>query len=431
MLRNSVLMAAVLSSILTVPSAVTAGDWPHWRGATRNGHTAESSGWNGRSWIAERPLWKAEVGEGASSPLVVGDTVLVLGWANELDTLRALDVATGKELWAVEYPCPKWGRFHEGDEGFYNGPCSTPEYDPDTGLTYTLSADGHLNCWDTRANGKLAWRTNLYDDFKATKRPRLTRSGHRDYGYTSSPLVHGDWLLVEAGSPTGCLIAFDKKTGRRAWASECTDPAGHNGGPAPITVDGVSCVALLTIRGLVVVRLDRRNAGKTVAQHPWVTDFANNIASPAVHGDSVLITSAYNHGTICRLRISLAGAEKVWETEYPSKVCTPVVHRGHVYLAWQKVRCLDWETGRQKWEGGDFGDPGSCIVTSDDRLVVYGKTGKLALVETATRSPHRYRELSVRDQLFQTDAWPHVVVANGRVLCRDRLGHLICFAVTR
>lgn len=429
-MRMRSLMAAMLA-FLALHSALAAEDWPHWRGPTRNGHTPDSSGWNGRSWLSEKPLWEAAVGEGASAPLVVGDTAFVLGWAKERDTLRALDAATGKELWATEYPCSQWGRHHEGDEGFYAGPSSTPEYDTETGMLYTLSIDGHLHCWETRTKGTLAWRTNLYDDFKVTKRPRLTRSGLRDYGYTSSPLVHGEWLLVEVGVSSGCLIAFDKKTGRKAWASECTDPAGHNGGPTPITVEGVSCVALLTIRGLVVIRLDRGNEGKTVVEYPWVTDFANNIASAAVHGDNVLITSAYNHGTICRVRISLAGADKVWETPYPSKVCTPVVHQGHVYLAWQKVRCLDWETGRQKWEGGDFGDPGSCVVTSDDRLVVYGKSGKLALVETAARSPDRYRELSVRDRLFPAEAWPHVVVANGRVLCRDRLGHLIGFAMNR
>jgi hypothetical protein len=110
-------------------------------------------------------------------------------------------------------------------------------------------------------------------------------------------------------------------------------------------------------------------------------------------------------------------------------VCTPVIHEGHVYFMWQKVRCLDWETGRQKWEGGSFGDPGSCILTVDDRLIVYGKNGKLALVETAKRSPSAYRELAVRDNLFNALAWPHAALAAGRLYCRDREGNLACFTV--
>jgi outer membrane protein assembly factor BamB len=405
-----------------------AGDWPHWRGPTRHGLTDEPSGWADGRWLSDRPTWTAKVGQGASSPLVVGDRVYTLGRSDGHDVVRALSVRDGKELWSVRYRAPEYGRFHAGDEGLYSGPSSTPEYDPETRLLHTLGPDGDLHCWDTAADGKKVWGLNLYDAYKVKQRPRLTRAPQRDYGFTSSPLVHGSWLLVEVGSPRGTLIAFDKKTGKEAWTSELTDEAGHNAGPVPMTVEGVPCVALLTQRHLAVIRLDARKEGKTIATYPWVTDFANNIASPAVRNNFVLVTSAYNQNIICKLKVTLAGIEKVWERKYPSKVCTPIIHDGHVYFAWQKVRCLDWETGEQKWEGGSFGDPGSCIVTADDRLVVYGHNGKLALVETAKRSPKAYTELAVRDRIFANLAWPHVAIAGGRVYCRDRDGNLACFA---
>jgi hypothetical protein len=206
-----------------------------------------------------------------------------------------------------------------------------------------------------------------------------------------------------------------------------TDEAGHNAGPVPMTVAGVPCVALLTLRHLAVIRLDAGKEGKTVATFPWVTDFANNIASPAVRDNFVLVTSGYNRNAVCKVKVTLTGAEEVWRKRYHSKVCTPVIHGGHVYFSWQRVRCLDWETGEQRWEGGSFGDPGSCVVTADGRLIVYGKTGKLALVETAGRSPGAYKELAVRDGLFGSSAWPHVALAGGRVYCRDRDGNLACF----
>jgi hypothetical protein len=71
------------------------------------------------------------------------------------------------------------------------------------------------------------------------------------------------------------------------------------------------------------------------------------------------------------------------------------------------------------------------VVTSDGRLVVYGHNGKVGLVEGAGRSPKEFKELAVRDRLFQAVAWPHVAVASGRVLCRDRLGSLACFAIAK
>ena len=409
----------------------SAGDWPHSRGIHRNDLVDEPSGWSAGQWLPEQPAWRAKVGEGASAPLVVDGHVYTLGWAGGKDIVRCLDAQDGKEIWSANYDSPEYGRFHMGDEGLYSGPSSTPEYDPATKLLYTLGCDGDLQCWDTQARGKKVWGKNLYDIYKAKRRPKLTRAPQRDYGYTSNPGVHGDWLLVEVGSPRGSLAAFDKKTGKEIWVSELKDEAGHNGGPVPIVVENVPCVALLTQRNLAVIRLDAGHEGQTVATYPWLTDFANNIASPAVADNCVLITSAYNRYSICKLKISLTGAEKIWQKPYPSKVCTPVISKGYVYYVWQRVRCLDWATGEQKWEGGAFSDPGSCIVTSDDRLIVCGNNGKLALVETMKRSPNKYQELAVRDRIFTASAWPHVVLSGGRLYCRDRDGNLVCFQLRR
>jgi outer membrane protein assembly factor BamB len=221
-------------------------------------------------------------------------------------------------------------------------------------------------------------------------------------------------------------MAFAKATGKRKWVSECKDPAGHTGGLAPIVVEGVPCVAMLTLKNLVVVRLDPGKEGRTVATHPWTTDFGNNIATPAVHENSVLITSEYNHKAICRLKITLQGASVVWEKPYSSKACSPIIHKGHVYVAWQKLRCLDFATGEQRWEGGNFGDPGSLIVTGDGKLIAWGGAGRLSLVET---SPDAYKELAATARIFSAQVWPHVVLSAGRVYCKDRDGNLKCFAV--
>ena len=420
----------LLSLFLTLALALAlrAADWPHWRGPNRTGVTDEASGWTGDAWLADKPAWTKRVGEGASSPIVAGERVFTLGWEDGKDTLRCLSAKDGKQLWAQSYKCPRYGRHKMGDEGLYSGPSSTPEFDPATGCLYTLGTDGDLHCWDTNAEGKKLWGRNLYDDYKAGRRPKLTPAPQRDYGYTSAPLVHKDWLLVEVGSTkSGSVIAFDKKTGKELWTSELKDEAGHTGAMSFITVEDVPCVAVLTQRNLAVIRLDAGKEGKTVATFPWVTDFANTIAGPAVEGDSVVIAADYNHRAMVRVQFTLKEAKEVWRKRFSSKVCTPVIHDGCVYVAWQRVRCIDFKTGELKWEGGAFGDPGSCVVTSDGRLVVYGLSGKLALIEGAKRSPKEYKELAVKDKLFKTQAWPHVVLAGGSVYCRDRDGNMVVF----
>jgi len=404
-------------------------DWPHWRGARRNDVIAESSGYGGRQWPIGEPLWIAHAGAGASSPLVVAGRVYTLGWASGQDTVACLDAATGELVWVRHYRCPAYGRRATGDEGLYSGPSSTPEYDPATGLLYTLSTDGDLNCWDTGREGENVWSVNLYEAYAVPRRPKIGRSGLRDYGYTSSPLVWHETVIIEVGDDDGCLMGFDKHTGRRLWTSQSKDPAGHSAGPTPIVVDGVPCVAVMTVRGLLIARIDRGHEGRTVAFVDWATDCANNTVAPCVHGNSVIVTSAYNHSAMARFEITLRGARKVWEQPLSSKVCIPVVFQGHVYWAWQQVHCLDLATGVVRWSGGTFGDAGSCIATCDGKLIVWGHNGKLALVDTEPESAGEYRERACRDDILAAEAWPHVVLAGRRIYCKDRNGNLKCFSL--
>lgn len=364
----------------------SAADWPHFRGPARDGISGESSRYDDGAWPPGAPAWTASVGEGGSSPIVAAGRVYTFGRRDGQDRLECRALATGELLWSQGEAAPKYGRFHAGDEAHYSGPSATPEFDPGTGLIYTLGLDGDLNCRDTARDGEHVWGLNLYEQFGAGRRPDVG-GGARDYGYTCAPLVLGDALIVEAGSPHGALIALDKRTGRRLWASQCTDPAGHTATMVPPAVGGVPCVAVLTLRGLLVARVDPGHEGETLAQFPWETHFANSIASPVVHGDSILLTSGYSQSRTVRVRITSGGAEQLWEAKgLFSKVCTPIVHDGRVYFAWQKLRCLDWQTGEKLWEGGRFGDDASLILTADERLIVFGAR-TLALCQTASRSP--------------------------------------------
>ncbi len=426
-MKQQTLSLTVVACLALVASPdAYAGDWPHWLGPNRNDTCEQPSGWSANGWKYSRTVWKQNVGEGSTSPIIADDRVFVTGWRDGRDSVYCLHADTGVEDWSVSYACPQYGRLATGDEALYSGPTSTPEYDAATGFLYTLSCDGDLNCRDTREQGRQVWHVSLHETLTVQQRPKVGRSGLRDYGYTTAPFVRDDWVIVETGAEEGTVTAFDKTSGRLLWHSEARDPAGHTGGLVPITVEGIPCLAAMTFQGLLIIRLDSGHEGETVAHHEWVTDFANNIATPAVHGSSVLITSAYNHTAICRLDITLEGATKVWEQPFPSKVCTPVIHNGHVYFAWQKLHCLDFQTGELQWAGGAFSDAGSCILTSDQRLIVWGGRGTLALVDTADQSPAAYRELARLDKLSTTDVWPHVALADGRLFCKDRKGTLVC-----
>lgn len=425
-LRPCLTFSLVLTCVVTEGDA---GDWPHWRGPDRTGISDESSGWSGRDWPGKL-LWQKETGSGASAPIVAAGRLYSMGWRREprpQDFVICLDAASGRTLWTQSYDCPEYGRRSEGDKGLYSGPSASPAIDVETGLLYTLSTDGDLNCWDTNRQGGRVWGLNLYDEFDVKQRPLVGTRRLRDYGYTTSPLVHDDWLIVEVGDDEGNLFAFDKRNGKRVWGSQSTDPAGHTGGPVPMSVDGIPCVAVLTIHHLLVVRLDKGHVGETLAEFPWETDFANSIATPAVYGSSVIITSEYNQYSVCRVDVTRSGAKEIWRQPYASGVCTPIIHKGHVYWCWRGLYCLEFETGRPLWRGGRFGDTASCLVTSDDRIITWADRGELVLAETAQRSLEKYSELARKSSLAKSDVWPHIVLSGSRLFCKDRNGNLKCF----
>ncbi|MFN0128052.1 MAG: PQQ-binding-like beta-propeller repeat protein [Verrucomicrobiales bacterium] len=416
-------------AFLLFPAPLPAEDWPHWRGPARDGSTSESSGWEEGAWPPVE-VWSADVGYGSSSVLEVGGKVYGIGHRGDGETVFCLDAATGKALWEQNYKAPDYGREAVGDQNFYTGPSATPEFDPETGLLFTQGIDGDLHCWDTKADGKPVWALNLYDAFGTPQRPQVTKraNSRRDYGCPTAPLVQGRLLIIGAGdSKHGNVLAFDKTNGHPVWSSQNKDAAGHAGGLVPVSISGKPCVVSLTATQVVVTEL---SAGREVCAYPWATDFINNIPTPAILRDgSIVVTSNYNISATAALAPGAVTMRSVWKCAESSGVCSPVVDGDALYLGSAGLRCLDARTGKVRWSGGKFGDACSVILTGDKRLIVWANDGDLALIEGAGRSPSAFKLLAERKGILRDMAWPHVVLAGGRLFCKDRAGNLKCLAL--
>lgn len=419
------LAAAVLSAQLAFHAR--AEDWPTWRGPNGTGITSERSGWpNG--WPPKR-LWGANVGAGCTSPIIAAGSVFTMGWTNDgrgTDTIYCFDAASGREIWKQSYRCPQQGRVRIGDTDAYAGPSSTPTFDAAAGLLYTLSIDGDLRCWSAADNGRLVWAVNLYEQFNVGQRPD-SGGGQRDFGYCSSPLLHGDQLIVEVGSTTGTVIAFDKTTGKQLWASEYNRPAGHSGGIVSIKIGGLQCLALLTLFDLVVMRADAGFEGRTVATVHRPTHFACNIPTPAAADGCLAVTSGYSQHSTSLIEFTPAGPVEKWNAGQHAVVSSPVIFGKTIYLINGALNALELQTGQRNWCGGGFGH-GSCLATAgDSKLVVFGNR-RLALVDAA-RELREYRELGQIDTGFAGTCYPHVALSDGIICCKDRDGNLACFSV--
>jgi outer membrane protein assembly factor BamB len=270
------------------------------------------------------------------------------------------------------------------------------------------------------------WALDLRDKYGVARRKNVG-GGRRDFGFTTSPLVLGEIVVVEVGSLEGTVMAFDARTGERRWASELRGSAGHTSGPVPMMVGSTPCLATLTLEKLVVMRIDRGHEGETVADYPWRTDFACNLATPAVHGDRLVLTSGYNRKRTECLELRGGGIRKIWSSRAHALVSSPVIHKERVYVVHGALRCLDASTGQVRWRTGSFGH-GSALITEDGKLLVFGE-GQLALFETCGSGAGR--ELARVDKVVGGTCYPHVALAGGFVFCRDRQGALVCFSVRK
>src|SRR5262249_58643388 len=95
--------ALSLALIILLIQTIFAQDWPQWRGANRDGAVTGFTA--PKPWPDQlKQIWKAPVGVGHSSPLVIGDRVYLHSRQVENDVAAAYDLDTGKTIWQDRNP---------------------------------------------------------------------------------------------------------------------------------------------------------------------------------------------------------------------------------------------------------------------------------------------------------------------------------------
>src|SRR5690606_478775 len=138
----------------------SAQDWPQWRGPNRD---AKAAGFKApQTWPKElTQKWKTTVGEGVATPALVGDRLYVFTRQGGNEVVRALDAASGKEIWKYEYKAPQPQRPGAGFQNEFIGPRSSPTVAD--GKVLTIGVVGRLTCLDA-ASGKELWHK---DEFRS------------------------------------------------------------------------------------------------------------------------------------------------------------------------------------------------------------------------------------------------------------------------
>ncbi len=404
MTAKKTLLVAVLLCLTLPPSMVQALDWPQWRGPNRDAVSLETGLLE--EWPEDGPavLWRIPVGPGFSSVSVSAGKLYTLWDEKGKQYLFGLDASTGKELWRQEL-----GPAFTNNYG--DGPRSTPLVDGR--IVFAIGTQGMLLAAN-KETGVPLWRRDLVKDFG---------SDLPSYGYSSSPLVAGDKLVIEAGGKDAAFVALDKKTGEVVWSAENDRPAYSS--PIHVSIAGVDQVVFWSAHGLHSVATD---GGKVLWRYSWETfcpvsgDPLNTGTPLFLPPDRIYISSGSGAAAVRVVKEkSSFKVETVWESAFMrSDVNTALLLDDHIYgFDRGTLKSLDAATGEVKWKARGF-QRGS-LIAAGGRLIVLGEAGNLALVDA---NPKEFVQTNSA-KILKGKNWTAPTLAGGKLYLRNH-EELVC-----
>ena len=374
-----------------------AHDFPQYLGPNRNATLAGPA--LARDWSASPPeeIWRLQVGAGWSGFAVVGNRAVTLEQRGADELVVCYDLETGEVLWSHTDSA----RFESVLGG--DGPRATPTIID--GRVYAQGATGMLNVLDL-ATGSLVWSKDIIADNEADV---------PIYGVSSSPLVHGDKVVVVAGNGTeGSLVAYARESGAKLWTG------GHRRGryssPTLLTIAGTEQILLFYDGAL---RGHHPETGKSLWEFPWPRETEETSQPVPLPGDRVFLSSGYGIGSkVIQLAVDDAGAwsaELVWEAvTLKAKFTNVVVKDDTIYgLDDGILVAIDPTNGERRWKRGRFGHGHVLLV--DDLLVVLSEKGEVVLIEPR---PEEYVELG-RFRAISGKTWNTPALAGDHLLVRN------------
>ncbi|MBI5386277.1 MAG: PQQ-like beta-propeller repeat protein [Verrucomicrobia bacterium] len=397
---------------LSQPLLAADGDWPQWRGPNRDDLSTEKGLL--KQWPADGPplAWKVTgLGAGYSGVSLVGPRLFTMGDKADGNYVLAFNRADGKPLWSAKLGkagAPGWGGFA--------GPRGTPTVDGD--LVFALGQYGEVICVNA-ADGKEIWHKHLTADFGG---PLM------QWGFSESPLVDGDQVMLTPGGPKGTVVALNKKSGDLVWQSKDWTDTAHYSSIIIAEIGGVRQYVQLT---------DKSVAGLSPKDGSVLWKAARKgatavIPTPIVADDQVYVTSGYSIG--CNLFKVAKGSGFSATQVYANKVMAN--HHGGVikigdflygHSEGKGWTCQNFKTGEAVWQEKDKLKKGS-VAFADGMLYCREEDSGIVALVAATPTGYSEKGRFKQPDRAKEKSWPHPVIAGGKLYLRDQ-DALFCYDV--
>ena len=390
---------------LTAPlgwAAGADGAWPQWRGPARDGFVA------GKPWpttlgaAALTEMWTVPLGPSYSGPIVDQDRVFVTETRDKsTEVVRALDRATGKELWSHAWPGAMSVPFYAKSRGDWIR--ATPA--TNGRMVFVAGMRDVLVAVDVRT-GREVWSVDFVKKY-GTRLP--------DFGLVCSPMLHGDALYIQAANS---IVKLNPDTGEILWRA-------FEGGTGVMAAGAFSSPVFATIRGRPQVVVQSREhlagldpaSGAVLWSHPVPSFRGMNILTPTVFGDAIFTSSYQNRSWLYTVGGSEGAfaVQEAWSNSAQGYMSSPVIIGGHAYLHMgnQRFACIDLKTGERLWASESFGKYVS-LVAQGERILALDERGILLLIQA---DPTGFRLIDQR-KLAAEEAWGHLAVAGDHLFVR-------------
>jgi outer membrane protein assembly factor BamB len=380
--RFALTVAMLFSAALAAPRAE---NWPQWRGPSLNGVSGETNlpvRWSKTeniAWKLAMPAWSG------STPIVWGDRIFL----NVADDLKIIE-GDNISLWCVDRNngTPIWKRpLGGGNRQQRKQNMSTPSPVTDGERVWVMAGTGIIKAFDF--SGKELWARDIQKDYG--------RFG-LNWGYGSSPLLHGDALYVQVlhGMRTddpSYLLRIDKATGKTVWRVERPTRARVE------SPDSYTTPALLRYGNTTEIVL---TGGDVVTGHDpatgkelWRADGLNPtndanyriVASPVVYGDLIIAPTRERPMLVLKAggRGDVTASHLLWSFNNGPDVPTPVTDGTYVYVINDRgiMWCLDAKSGkeiygRQRLKAGTYS---GSFVLADGKLYITNEDGMTSVVK--------------------------------------------------
>jgi outer membrane protein assembly factor BamB len=396
-LRSLLVAAVVLTGLAAVAAAQGAPqDYPQWRGRNRDG--AASGFKEPKVWPERLTLrWKVEVGEGYATPIVVGKTVYAFTRRDGVETMTALDAATGKLIWRTGYPAPY--KVIDAAAAHGAGPKATPLFH--NGKLFTVGISGAVSAFDA-ATGKLLWQ-------------KPAPAEHPVFGMAASPVGDKDLVILHPGS-YGPLTAYDAATGAVRWTAK-----GDGAYASPIIVElgGVRQIVSMTQKSVISVAVAD---GAPLWEYPWKWSGTDSAITPNVYGETIIVAS--QRAPVTALKPVRRGGdwavEVVWENKDVSMfMSNPALIRDTMFGLSERSSgqffALDVKTGKTLWLGRPREASNTAVVKAGDLIFMLNDDAELIVARSSQAGFEPLKRYTVADSA----TWAQPAITGNRFFVKD------------